>query len=152
LEITAASAPKRESIWDRFSSPLSLVINAEHLIDGTPKASDGLGDRGSSVALLVQVEDIVVVERHRPALVDASGLSGFGPGPLQPSPGPSGSSYRPGPWSNLRFEYPEMRSLALQLVNKVEDIACAAAESIELDDDQCVTGTDEVQDGGQFGG
>jgi hypothetical protein len=35
-------------------------------------------------------------------------------------------------------------------MDEIEDVACAAAKAVELDHDQRVIGTDEVQDGGQL--
>jgi hypothetical protein len=47
-----------------------------------PGASHGLGDRRGAIALLVQVNDLGVVERNGPALVNSLGLCSLDPCPL----------------------------------------------------------------------
>src|SRR5262249_34692898 len=142
-------------------APSSLPIGAEHLIDRPTRASDYLGDRRSSVALLVQVDDLGVVERHEPALVNAPGLGGFNAGALALSDEadlhlgnhPKHCQHHLADRAlgrDLRFEHPKMRALALKLMNQVQHITRAAAKPVELDYDQSVTRADEIQNDRQF--
>jgi hypothetical protein len=97
-----------------------------------------------AVALLVQVNNLDVIERNGPALVNAPGLGGLDARALaladksdlhlgdHAQHGQDHLAY----WAlgrDLRLEHPEMRSLAFKLMDQVQNIGCAAAKSVELD-------------------
>src|SRR5262245_51276219 len=110
----------------------------------------------------MQLNYLAMIECNRTTLVDAPGLGRLDTGALTL---PNETDLHLGDHAEHRqdhladrplrrnrwFQHSEMRTLAFQLVDEVEDVTGAAAEAVKLVHDQGVSGPDEVDDVLQLG-